>query len=185
MVTCTYHLNPPAAISIYGWRYQTGHYCAYANGLPWLFCLRAPLFTLQMKLLHPCVSFLGTNYKNALQQVLCKVWFIYYLSYSKSLKKPKRRSWKLPPRKIAPRSGLGFVLGLVLELGSGGEQFSSGAIFLEPWKVLVQKLCLLNLMKQKVLAKQTGSFKIKFDKNAMLKYICNSTFCLLLCRWSI
>ena len=35
------------------------------------------------------------------------------------------------------------------------------------WKVLVQK-CLFNLMKQKVLAKQTGSFKIKFNKNAIL-----------------
>ena len=33
-------------------------------------------------------------------------------------------------------------------------------------------------MKQKVLAKQTGSFKIKFDENAILKYICNSSFCL-------
>ena len=77
MVTCTYHLNPPAAISIYGWRYQARHYCAYANGLPCLFCLRAPSFTLQIKLLHPCVSFWGTNYKNALQQVLCKLWFIY------------------------------------------------------------------------------------------------------------
>ena len=32
---------------------------------------------------------------------------------------------KLPPRKIAPRSGSGFGLGLVLELGLG-------AIFLEP-----------------------------------------------------
>ena len=61
MVTCTYHLNPPAAIPIYGWRYQARHYCAYANGLPCLFCLRAPPFTLQIKLLHTCVSFLGTN----------------------------------------------------------------------------------------------------------------------------
>ena len=87
MVTCTYHLSPPAAISIYGWRYQARHYCAYANGLPCLFCLRAPPFTLQIKLLHPCVSFLGTNYKNALQQVLCKLWFIYYLSSSKSFEK--------------------------------------------------------------------------------------------------
>ena len=87
IVTCTYHLSPPAAISIYGWRYQARHYCAYANGLPCLFCLRAPPFTLQIKLLHPCVSFLGTNYKNALQQVLCKLWFIYYLSSSKSFEK--------------------------------------------------------------------------------------------------
>ena len=30
-----------------------------------------------------------------------------------------RVSGKLSPRKIAPRSGLGFGLGLVLELGSG------------------------------------------------------------------
>ena len=30
-------------------------------------------------------------------------------------------------------------------------------------------------MKQKVLAKQTGSFKIKFDKNVILKYICHSS----------
>ena len=29
-------------------------------------------------------------------------------------------SGKLPPRKIAPRSGLGFGLRLVLELGLGG-----------------------------------------------------------------
>ena len=34
-----------------------------------------------------CVSFLGTNYKNVLQQVLCKLWFIYYLSSSKSFEK--------------------------------------------------------------------------------------------------
>ena len=87
MVTCTYHLNPPAAISIYGWRYQARHYCAYANGLPCLFCLRAPPFTLQIKLLDPSVSFLGTNYKNALQQVLCKHWSIYYLSSSNSFSK--------------------------------------------------------------------------------------------------
>ena len=31
--SCTSHLNPPAVISIYGWRYQARHYCAYANGL--------------------------------------------------------------------------------------------------------------------------------------------------------
>ena len=40
------------------------------------------------------------------------------------------------------------------------------------WKVLVQKLCLFNLMKWKSLAKQTGSFKIKFDIKFKLKYIC-------------
>ena len=41
----------------------------------------------QIKLLHACVSFLGTYYKNALQQVLCKLWFIYYLSSCKSFEK--------------------------------------------------------------------------------------------------
>ena len=46
MVTCTYHLNPPVTISIYVWTYQARHYCAYANRLPSLFCLRAPTFTL-------------------------------------------------------------------------------------------------------------------------------------------
>ena len=52
----------------------------FANGLPCLFCLRAPPFTLQLKLLHSCVSFWETeDYKNALQQVLCNLWFIYYL----------------------------------------------------------------------------------------------------------
>ena len=45
-------------------------------------------------------------------------------------------SGKLPPRKIAPRSGSGFDLGLALELrlGDGGGQFSSGAILVEPAK---------------------------------------------------
>ena len=62
------------AISIYGWRYQARHNCTYANGLPCLFCLRVPPFTLPIKLLHPFVSLWGTNYKNALQQVLCKLW---------------------------------------------------------------------------------------------------------------
>ena len=48
---------------------------------------------------------------------------------------------KLPPRKIAPRSGLGFGLGLALELGLGaGEQFSSGSIILEP-KTIHVPLC--------------------------------------------
>ena len=32
----------------------------------------------------------------------------------------KQAPGKVPPRKFAPRSGLGFGLGLVLELGSGG-----------------------------------------------------------------
>ena len=35
---------------------------------------------------------------------------------------------KVPPRKIAPRVGSGFGLGLALELGQG--QFSSRTIFL-------------------------------------------------------
>ena len=73
MVTCTYHLNPPAAISIYGRRYQARHYCPYANGLPCLFGLRIPPFTLQLKLLHTCVSLGEINYRNALQQVLCRL----------------------------------------------------------------------------------------------------------------
>ena len=80
MVPCSYHLNPPAAISIYGWRYQARPYCTYANWLPCLFCL----FILQLKLLHSCVSFWETNCKNALQQVLYKFWFIYYLYSSNS-----------------------------------------------------------------------------------------------------
>ena len=42
-------LNPPSTISIFGWRYQARHYCAYANGLPCLFRVRAPSFTLQLK----------------------------------------------------------------------------------------------------------------------------------------
>ena len=57
MMTCTYHLYQHAVISIYGWKYQVRHYCAYANGLKCLLRLRAPLFTLQLKLLHPAVSF--------------------------------------------------------------------------------------------------------------------------------
>ena len=51
----------PGAISIYGWRYQARHYCAYATGLPCLFHLRTPSFTLQLKLLQPCVSFWEIN----------------------------------------------------------------------------------------------------------------------------
>ena len=86
MVTCTYYLNPPAAISINGWKYQARHYCAYANGLPFLFCQRVLPFTLNIKLLNPRVNFWRTNYMNSLQQVLCKLWFIYYLSSSMSLK---------------------------------------------------------------------------------------------------
>ena len=40
-------------------------------------------------------------------------------------------SGQLPSRKIAPRLGLGFGLGLALKLGLRG-QFPSGAIVLEP-----------------------------------------------------
>ena len=87
IVTCKYHPNPPAAISIYGCKYHAIHYCAYANGLPCLFCLIATPITLQITLLHPCVSFWGINYKKVLQQVLCKLWFIYCLSSSKSFEK--------------------------------------------------------------------------------------------------
>ena len=72
---CTYYLNPPPAIFIYGWRFQGRHNCAYANRLSCLFHLRAPTFTLQRKLLHPCVIFWEASYKNSLQQVLCKHWF--------------------------------------------------------------------------------------------------------------
>ena len=71
----------------YGWRYHARHYCPNANGLPCLFRLRAPSFTLQLKLLHPCLSFWETNYENVLQQVLCKLWFIYYLYSCKSFGK--------------------------------------------------------------------------------------------------
>ena len=76
MVNCTFHLHPLAAIFIYGWRYQASHYCACAKWLPCLFCLRAPPFTLQLKLLHPYVSFWVTNYKNALQQVLSRRFYL-------------------------------------------------------------------------------------------------------------
>ena len=44
---------------------------------------------------------------------------------------------RLPPRKIAPRSGSAFGLGLALELGLGG-QFSMGAVFLEPISIADQ-----------------------------------------------
>ena len=56
------------------------------------------------------------------------------------------------------------------------------------WKVLVQKLVYLISSKKnnetKILSKQTDSFKIKFDKNVILKYICTSIFSLLFWRWS-
>ena len=78
-----HHLNPSATISIYGWRYQARQYRTYANGLPCLFRLKVPPFTLQLKLLHPCVSFFEKTYKNVLQQVLWELWSIYYLYFSK------------------------------------------------------------------------------------------------------
>ena len=46
---------------------------------------RSCLFRLRA-LLHPCLSILEINYKNALKQVLCKVLFIYYLYPSKSFR---------------------------------------------------------------------------------------------------
>ena len=50
-------------------------------------CLRAPPFILQLKLLHPCVTFGKINHRNMLQQVLCRLWFIYYLYPSRSFGK--------------------------------------------------------------------------------------------------
>ena len=87
IVTCTYHLNLPTNISIYGWSYQARHYSAYANWLPCLFRLLAPPFTLQPKLLYPCISFWETNDRRALQQVLCNLRFICYLYCSESFGK--------------------------------------------------------------------------------------------------
>ena len=76
--------TPSQPTCSHGWRYQARHYCAHANGFACLFRLKAPPFTSQLKLLHPCLSFWETNYENALQQVLCKLWFVYYLYSSKS-----------------------------------------------------------------------------------------------------
>ena len=98
MVTCTYYLNPPAAISINGWKYQPRHYCAYANGLPFLFCQRVLPFTLNIKLLNPRVNFWRTNYMNSLQQVICKLWFIYYLASSMSFEKYWFKNQYLPSK---------------------------------------------------------------------------------------
>ena len=69
MVTCTYHLNPIATISIYGWRYQARHYCVYANGLPCLLlpCWGDHLLLKTNKTISPLCKLLGTNYENALQ----------------------------------------------------------------------------------------------------------------------
>ena len=87
-----------------------------ANGLRCLFCLRAPPFTLRLKLFHLCVSFWETNTRKRRNK--------FYLSFDSCIT-------------------------------------YSPQVF---WKVLVQKLCLFNLMKRKVLAKQVDSFEIKFDK---------------------
>ena len=86
MVTCTYHLTPHSAISICGWRYQARHYCAYANGLSCLFCLRTTPFTLQIKLLHLCVNFFGNKLQErvAASSMQALTYFIYDLSSSKS-----------------------------------------------------------------------------------------------------
>ena len=92
--------SQPTSIHFYLWVKVPGQtLCTYANGQPCLFRLAIPLFTLQLKLLHPCVSFWEINHKNELQQVLC----------------------------------------------------------------------LFNLMKRKTLAKQTDSFKMKFDKKIYIK----------------
>ena len=61
------HLNPTVAIYFEEWRYQVSHYCAYDNGLPCLFRLRAPPFTSKLKLRQLCGSFWESNYENALQ----------------------------------------------------------------------------------------------------------------------
>ena len=42
-------------------------------------------------------------------------------------------SEQLPPRKIGPRLGLGFGFRIRIRIKIGGRQFSSGAIFLEPF----------------------------------------------------
>ena len=62
---------------------------------------------------------LGFENSQTLRFHCCTVTSIYYLL-----------SEQLPPRKIAPRLGLGFGLGLVLRLGG---QLSSGTIVLEPY----------------------------------------------------
>ena len=142
MMTCTCHLYEPAAISFYGWRYQVRHYCTYADGLKYLFRLRALLFTLQLKLLHHGVSFWEKNYTNAFKQVLCKPWFMYYLYSSKSFGKYRFRKY----------------------------------VYL----LLSKKLNVTASLRKK----QTGSFKIKCDKNITLKYIFTSIFCLPFFRWS-
>ena len=51
-------------------------------------------------------------------------------------------------------------------------------------KYWVRNYVYLILMKRKVLAKQTDSCKIKFDKKFIWKYICTSILCLLFWRWS-
>ena len=66
---------------------------------------------------------------------------------------------KIFPEENCPRLGLGFGLGSVLELGSGG-QFSSGAIVLEPKNILTKYF---------VIAKFKSSFWRCSIKEAALK----------------
>ena len=98
MVTCTYHFNPSAAISSYGWRFQARHYCAYANGLSCLIRLRGPSFTLQLKILHPCLSLYETitrmrcnkYYANSDPFITYTIFIIlHYLMSSKKYKETK------------------------------------------------------------------------------------------------
>ena len=71
-------LSQPTCSHFYLWvEVPARHYCTCANGVSCLFRLRTPLLTLQVKLLHSCVTFWETNYKNALQQFLSKFCFIY------------------------------------------------------------------------------------------------------------
>ena len=135
MVTRTYHLYPPAAISIY----QARHYCTYANGLLCLF--RLGHHRLLDKLLQSCLSSWETNYKNA---------FSKFCASSDSI-----------------------ITCNPLSLWASTD-----------WKTMYIKFHWRKTMKQKVLAKQTDSCKIKFNKNVILKYICTSIFCLLFCSWS-
>ena len=209
MVTCTYYLNPPAAISINGWKYQARHYCAYANGLPFLFCQRVLTFTLNIKLLNPRVNFWRTNYMNSLQQVICKLWFIYYLASSMSFEKYWFKNQYMPSKhflfsktssrclKDVFKTYLQYVflkrLQDVFETSSNTFsrhvcKRSCSYVFKTSWKTkkmlhwrrlqdvfstsLPRRMfagCLLNLMKQKALTKQTSSFKIKFDKKCYIK----------------
>ena len=60
MVTCTYHLNLPAAVSNYGRRYQ-GRHCTYADGLSCLFRLTTPPFFFTTKTTSPLCKFWGNK----------------------------------------------------------------------------------------------------------------------------